>query len=124
MGTTTSVGILAVGATWRLTGVPTAGHALISAATTGNENNQVLAKMLLVKAGNRSVPIVTTALLADPAATGLVEVLASIDTEEARKALLKLSHASPTAVPQQNRDAAAQALRTLGEIRRRPGDPR
>ena len=51
--------------------------------------------MLLVKAGNSSVPIVTRTLLADPAATGLVEVLASIGTEEAREALLQLSHASP-----------------------------
>jgi hypothetical protein len=124
VGTTTSVGILAIGATWRLAGVPAAGQALMSAATTGNENNQVLAKMLLVKAGNRSVPIVTTALSANPATTGLVEVLASIGTEEARAALLELSHASPAAVPPQNRDAAAQALRTLDKIRRRPGDPR
>jgi hypothetical protein len=124
VGTATSVGILAAGATWRLTGVPAAGQALISAATTGNENNRVLAKMLLVKAGNRSVPVLTTALLADPAAVGLVEVLASIGTEEASAALLELAHASPGAVPPRNRDAAAQAIRTLGEIGRRPRDPR
>ena len=119
MGTAASVGLLAVGATWRLTGVPAAGHALVTAATTGSGNDQVLAKMLLAKAGNRSVPIVTRTLLADPAATGLVEVLASIGTEEARKALLQLSHAPP-----QHRDAATQALRTLDEIRRRTDDPR
>ena len=123
MGTAASVGLLAVGATWRLTGVPAAGRALVTAATTGSGNDQVLAKMLLVKAGNRSVPIVTRTLLADPAATGLVEVLASIGTEEARKALLQLSHASPR-LPPQHRDAATQALRTLDEIRRRTDDPR
>ena len=119
MGTAASVGLLAVGAAWRLTGAAAAGHALVTAATTGNEPDQALAKMLLVKAGNRSVPIVTRTLLADPAATGLVEVLASIGTEEARKALLQLSHAPP-----QHRDAATQALRTLDEIRRRTDDPR
>lgn len=124
MGTTTSVGILAVGATWRLTGIPAAGHALISAATTGNENDQVLAKMLLTKAGNRSVPILTTALLADPAAVGLVEVLAGMGTEKAREALLELSHAAPAAVPPRTRDAAAQVLRTLDQIHRPPGDTR
>jgi hypothetical protein len=124
VGTTTSVGLLAVGATWRLTGVPAAGRALVAAATTGSGNDQVLAKMLLVKAGNRSVPIVTGTLRADPAATGLVEVLASIGTEEAREALLELSRASPAAAPPQHRDAAAQALQTLDQIRRRTEDPR
>jgi hypothetical protein len=123
VGTTTSVGLLAVGAAWRLTGVPAAGRALVTAATTGSGNDQILAKMLLVKAGNRSVPIVTRTLLAEPAATGLVEVLASIGTEEARKALLELSHASQAGVTPPHRDAAAQALRALDEIRRRDDDP-
>lgn len=124
MGTAASVGLLAVGAAWRLTGAAAAGHALVTAATTGNEPDQALAKMLLVKAGNRSIPIVTGTLLADPSATGLVEVLASIGTEKARQALVKLSHASSTAVTPHHRDAAAQALRTLDEIRRRDDDPR
>ena len=124
MGTAASVGLLAVGATWRLTGAAAAGRALVTAATTGSGNDQVLAKMLLVKAGNRSVPIVTRTLLTDPAATGLVEVLASIGTKEARQALLKLSHAPPAAVTPQHRDAATQALRTLDQIRRRTEDPR
>jgi hypothetical protein len=124
VGTTTSVGLLAVGATWRLTGAAAAGRALVTAATTGSGNDQILAKMLLVKAGNRSVPIVTRTLLAEPSATGLVEVLASIGTEEARKALLELSHASPAAVTPHHRDAAAQALHTLDEIRPRDDDPR
>jgi hypothetical protein len=119
VGTAASVGLLALGATWRLMGVPAAGHGLVTAATTGGGNDQVLAKMLLVKAGNRSVPIVTRTLRADPAATGLVDVLASIGTEEARKALLTLSRPS---LP--HCDAAAQALRALDEIRRQTDDPR
>ena len=118
MGTATSAALLAVGATWRLTGVPAAGRALVTAATTGDESDQVLAKMMLVKAGNRSVPIVTGTLLADPAATDLVEVLASIGTDEARDALRKLSHAA------EHREAATEALRTLDEIRRQTDDPR
>ena len=118
MGTATSAALLAVGATWRLTGVPAAGRALVTAATTGDKNGQVLAKMMLVKAGNRSVPIVTGTLLADPAATDLVEVLAGIGTDEARDALHKLSHAA------EHREAATEALRTLDEIRRQTDDPR
>jgi radical SAM superfamily enzyme with C-terminal helix-hairpin-helix motif len=118
VGTATSAALLAAGATWRLTGVPAAGRALVTAATTGDENDQVLARMMLVKAGNRSVPIVTGTLLADPAATALVDVLASIGTEEARQALRKLSHDA------QHREAATEALRTLDEIRRRTDDSR
>jgi hypothetical protein len=124
VGTAASVGLLAVGAAWRLTGAAAAGRALVTAAKTGNGTDQVLAKMLLVKAGNRSVPIVTRTLLTDPAATGLVDVLGSIGTKEAREALVNLLHASSTAVTPQHRDAAAQALRTLDEIRRRDDDPR
>jgi hypothetical protein len=89
----------------------------VTAATTGDENDQVLAKMLLVKAGSRSVPTVTRTLLADPAAVGLVEVLASIGTDDARDALRRLSQASP------HREAAAEALRTLDAIRARTDDP-
>jgi hypothetical protein len=121
VGTAASVGLLAAGAAWRLTGAAAAGHVLVATATTGNGTEQVLAKMLLVKAGNKSVPIVTRTLLADPAAAGLVDVLASIGTEEAREALVKLVHTSSTVVTPHNRDAAAQALRTLDEIRRRDG---
>lgn len=123
MGTAASVGLLAVGAAWRLTRAAAAGRTLVAAATTGNGTEQVLAKMLLVKAGNRSVPIVTRTLLADPAATSLVDVLASIGTEEARAALVKLSHGSSTAGTPHHRDAATQALRTLDEIDRRDDDP-
>jgi radical SAM superfamily enzyme with C-terminal helix-hairpin-helix motif len=123
VGTAASVGLLAAGAAWRLTGAAAAGHALVTTATTGNGTEQVLAKMLLVKAGNRSVPLVTRTLFADPAATDLVEVLASIGTREARKALVELTHTPSTAGTPHNRDAAAQALRTLDEIGHRDSDP-
>jgi hypothetical protein len=74
--------------------------------------------MLLVQAGNRSVPVVAGTLLSERAAAGLVDVLASIGTEKARQSLVRLSNASAAVTPQ-CRAAAAEALRTLDEIRRR-----
>jgi hypothetical protein len=118
VGAAASIGLLAVGAAWRLTGAAAAGHALVTAATTGGGTERVLAKMLLVKAGNRSVPIVAEALETDRAAADLVEVLASIGTAQARAALIRLSGASPAAAAPEHRDAAAEALRTLDQIRR------
>lgn len=81
----------------------------------------MLAAMMLVRARDRSVPLVTRALLAGGADVALVEVLASIGTDEARAALRRVSDATePTVVPP-IRESAAEALRTLDEIGRQGG---
>jgi L-2-hydroxyglutarate oxidase LhgO len=91
----------------------------VTAATTGSGNDQVLAKMLLVKAGNRSVPIVTRTLLADPRRhrprRGAGQYRHRGSQEGTARAL-----ARPATTP----DAATEALRTLDEIRRRGDDER
>jgi len=84
---------LAFGATWRLTGITAAGHALLDAVTAGGETERTLAGMLLVKAGDRSVPVVTEAVLAGRAPADLVDVLASINTADARAALVRVAQA-------------------------------
>jgi hypothetical protein len=119
-----SAKLLAMGAAWRLTGVSAAGDALVAAVTTGGETERTLAGMLLVKAGDRSVPVVTDAIMAGPERAELVDVLLSIGTDDARAALLRVSQAPPPAVPPATRDAAAEALRTLDEIRRQDGGGR
>lgn len=116
MGAAASARLLAVGATWRLTGLPSAGNALVTAATTGDETERTLAGMLLVQAGDRSVPVLTGAILAGRAPVDLVDVLASIGTAEARAALLGVSQAAPPAVAPGTAAAAAAALTTLDEI--------
>ena len=124
MNAVTSARILATGATWRLTGIAAAGDALLTAATTGDENERTLAGMLLVKAGNRSVPMVADAVLTGRGAAELVDVLASIDTADARAALVTVAQAPPSAVAPQAQGAATEALRTLDRIRRQDeGDP-
>jgi hypothetical protein len=121
VGAAASAKLLAVGAAWRLTGVSAAGAALVAAVTTGGETERTLAGMLLVKAGDRSVPVVTDAIMTGPEPADLVDVLVSIGTDDARAALLRVSQAPPPAVPPATRHAAAEALRTLDEVRRYGG---
>lgn len=124
MGAAASAKLLAIGAAWRLTGVSAAGDALVTAVTAGGETERTLAGMLLVQAGDRSVPVVTDAILACPEPADLVDVLVSIGTDDARAALLRVSQSPPPAVPPATSDAAAEALRTLDEIRRQDGGGR
>jgi hypothetical protein len=112
MGAAASVGVLAAGATWRLAGVPAAGRALVTAATTGGENERTMAGMLLVRAGDRSVPLVTAAILDGATGRELPDVLASIGTDRARAALVTVMREAPEV-----RAAAAEALATLDAIR-------
>jgi hypothetical protein len=81
--------------------------------------------MLLVRAGNRSVPLVTRALLAGSADTSLVEVLASIGTDDAREALRTVSQPPKPTVAPPSRQSAIDALKILDEIERNrgPGSP-
>jgi hypothetical protein len=123
VGAAASAKLLAVGAAWRLTGVSAAGDALVAAVTTGGETERTLAGMLLVKAGDRSVPVVTDAIMTGPEPADLVDVLVSIGTDDARAALLRVSQAPPPAVRPATRNAAAEALRTLDEMRRHGGGP-
>jgi hypothetical protein len=120
VGALASAKLLAAGATWRLTGVPAAGHALLAAVTRGGEAERTLAGILLVKAGDRSVAPLTAAIMAGNNAPGLVDVLASIGTDPARDALVTVAQGSQTRVVPHIRRAATEALRTLDAIRERP----
>jgi radical SAM superfamily enzyme with C-terminal helix-hairpin-helix motif len=91
VGAAASARLLAIGATWRLTGVHAAGQALVTAVADDRETERTLAGMLLVQAGERSVPVVTDAILAGRAAAELVNVLASIGSREARASLARVS---------------------------------
>jgi hypothetical protein len=119
MGAVRSVRVLAAGATWRLTGLASAGDALLDAVAHGEETDRTLAEMLLVRAGDRSVPLVADAVLSGRGDADLVDVLASIDTTDARAALARMAQAPPSTVPARVPLAAAEALRTLDQIGRR-----
>ncbi|MDN5858221.1 MAG: hypothetical protein L0H84_06310 [Pseudonocardia sp.] len=121
MGAASSAWLLAVGATWRLTGLGGAGAGLVTAVATGGETERTLAGMLLTRAGDRSVPVVATAMMAGRAPAELAAVLAGIDTPAARAALTRAAEASRGEVSPETRDAAEAAVRTLDEIHRREG---
>ena len=114
MGVASSARLLAAGSAWRVTGLDAAGRSLISAASHGDENDQTIAGIFLVKAGDRSVRLVGKALQVDPSLT-LVDVLASIGTNDARAVLEGAANGQPSEIA----DAARQALQTLDEIDRR-----
>lgn len=113
MSTAGSAKLLAVGAAWRLTGAGPAGRRLVRAARGGGETERSLAGMMLVQAGDRSVPVLVEAIMAGSGSAALVTVLASIGTDGARNALARVCRTGPPCAAA----AAAEALRTLEEIR-------
>jgi len=114
-----SAWLLAVGAVWLLTGAAAAGRALTRAITDGGEDERTVAGMLLVRAGDRSVPVVAEAILSGRGSTALIDVLASIGSEAARDALVRVSRAAAPAVDPAVAAAAAEALRTLDQVQGR-----
>jgi hypothetical protein len=111
MSTAGAARLLAVGATWRLTGAAPAGRALVGGLVEGDEAERAVAGIALTKAGDRSVPLLATALTATADPRPVVDVLASIGTPAARSALRSAAEADSPAA-----DPAAQALRTLDDI--------
>jgi hypothetical protein len=103
--------LLAVGATWRLTGAAQAGRALVRGLVEGDEAERAVAGIALTKAGDRSVPLLAAALTGTTNPRPVVDVLASIGTPAARSALRAAAESDSPAA-----DPAAQALRTLDDI--------
>lgn len=111
MGLAASARVLAAGAVWRLTGAARAGTTLVEAADSTDESNQMLAGMLLVRAGDRSVDPVTSALISGKGSPQLVDVLTSIGSAHARRGLQSLTDQGGAIG-----DAARQALRDLDQM--------
>jgi hypothetical protein len=115
MGFTSSARVLATGAAWRVAGAAWAGRSLIDTFVHGDDDERTLAGMALVQAGDRSVPLVLDAIASGSDPVELVDVISSIGTSAARKALEQLTKSdAPT-----TSETAASALDTFDEIRRR-----
>jgi hypothetical protein len=115
MGAASSAMLLAAGSTWRLIGLPAAGRSLVVAVDRGPESEQTIAGIMLVKAGDRSVPLIVEAVSSGAGSPELMDVLASIGTTDARGALRAATRSPRPEVA----SAATEALRTLEEIDRR-----
>jgi hypothetical protein len=106
--------MLLTGSTWRLTGARGAGRSLVAVAADdgADEADHAIASMLLVRGGDRAVGLIEEAVATGQVSLGLVDVLASIDTERAAEVLNRL--ASDPAVPADVATAARRALRFPG----------
>jgi hypothetical protein len=109
--------LLTAGSAWRLTGLTPAGRALVSAVAGPAADDRALAGILLTRAGDRSVPLISEALTTQADPTDLVNVLASIATPQARAALQTATLSTRPEVAA----AARQALQTLDQQPRGPG---
>lgn len=89
----------------------------MNAVTGGDETEQTIAAMMLVRARDRSVPLLTELLLAG-GSPDLVDVLTSIGTDKAKTGLQRIAQATEPTVGTPTRKTAAKALRTLDEIDR------
>ena len=115
MGFKSSARVLAAGAAWRVAGPEWAGRTLVHAFSHGDDDARTIAGMSLVRAGDRSLPLLEDAVEVEPDPADLIEVIASLGTDRAEAALERLIESDAPAVA----EAAASALGTLHEIRRR-----
>jgi hypothetical protein len=113
MAAAASASLLVAGTAWQVTGFGPAGRRLVAAADHGAEDEQAVAGMLLVRAGDRSVRLVADALARGATSPVLVDVLASIGTPAARAALARAAQQAPAS---EVAAAAADALRILDQL--------
>jgi len=109
-----SARMLLRGSAWRLTGARGAGRSLVAVAADddADEADRMIASMLLTRGGDRAVGLIEEEVTTGQASLGLVDVLASIDSDRATEVLQRLA-ADPT-VPTDVAVAARRALRFPG----------
>ena len=83
--------VLAAGTSWRLFGSARAAETLLAAMSSNDEQNQMLAGMSLIRAGQRSFDLIQEAIEAGEASAQIVRLLPDIDTERSRPLLEKLA---------------------------------
>ena|SRR3989442_14606962 len=104
-----AVRIFGLAAIWRITGLDSAGRALVRALGSPNENIRTIAGILLVKAGKRSEPLLQEALQKRVSLPIVLTILADLGD---RKFEAELKQFSQDEDPQVAR-AAQAALRVL-----------
>lgn len=83
--------VLMAGMMWRSLGTRSAGETLARAMASGDEQNQMLAGMSLVKAGERSVGLIEEKVKSGEASPSLVRLLMDFESSSAEQLLRKLS---------------------------------
>jgi hypothetical protein len=96
-------------AAWRLTGLSSAGRAVVRALASDDPTTRTTAGMLLTRAGRRALPLLREALTARYALPMVLPILADIGDQDSRPALRALTHDADATVA----EAAREGLRVL-----------
>ncbi len=83
--------VLVAGTSWRLFGSARAAETLLAAMSSDDEQNQMLAGMSLIRAGQRSFDLIQEAIEAGEASAQIVRLLPDIDTNRSRPLLEQLA---------------------------------
>ncbi len=112
-GTSSSIRVLAAGASWRLFGTARAGETLLSAVEGGNEQDRMLAGISLVKAGQRSFDLIEEKIASGEATAPVIRLLPDIGGEKARGLLEKVAAGEPGGAA----TAASESIELLDRIK-------
>ncbi len=104
--------VIVAGMLWRTFGSKSAGAILLDAMSASNEQQRMLAGMMLVKAGDRSVVLIREAVESGRAGSQVVRLLADLGGPGARAVLETLAAGKPGEL----KDAAEQSLDLLERI--------
>ena len=111
------LGLLALHATWRATGLRAPGRGVVRALASDDPTIRTMAGMLLTRAGHRAEPLLREALAARQSLPMVVTILGDIGDQASRPILSELTRDPDVAVA----GAARQALRVLDAQSRAPG---
>lgn len=92
-------------ATWRLTGLPSAGRALVRALGSPDDTERVVAGMFLVRAGARAEPLLEEALHRRENLPMVLSILGDIGDRRFQRELEEFSADGDPQVAQAARDA-------------------
>ena len=113
-GTSSSVKVLAAGASWRLFGAAQAGETLLDAVSGEDEQNRMLAGISLVKAGQRSLDLIESKIAAGEATAPVIRLLPDIAGERSRVLLEQVAAGEPG----READAANECIALLDRIKK------
>lgn len=113
-GTSSSIRLIAAGATWRLFGFARAGEALLNAMSGEDEQERMLAGISLVKAGQRSFDLIEEKIDAGEATVPLIRLLPDIAGEQARELLQRIAASESRG----EAEAAAESIELLDRIKK------
>lgn len=113
-----SLKVMGSGLTWRSLGSAAAGRHLLDAVGGDDEQERVLAGMALVRAGDRSVDLIESAIEESSCSPQAVRLLADIGSERARALLASLASSAGVLAP-----AAKESLDLLDRIDRLDEEP-